>query len=251
MSSLFPCGPIIISNEDHRQLTSVLLIGAKQTCKTSLLFQWAITLAQQTNDEIVFISPNIINKKPIEVHGMPKPTSSLLELIKITYISTYDDMVNYLSDFHQSKTFPAAFVIDDFNILVNRRSEKQQIGNAVINVSNLQREQDEKIHMSKLSALLIDTANFCLKKTNKAFSVIAVYNTEMISSTTLMEETLLLAQSVGKRFFNQVWVIEKAENFLRKQYYFRLKVPKDEFSFFNIYYYFDDKHVILDKVTLC
>ncbi|CAL9078520.1 unnamed protein product [Musa textilis] len=120
---------------------SITLLSGPPSCgKTSLLFQFAINRASETNGDVVFIC----NKRRLE-YKPPflsqafslslslidiDPAAELLERVQMKYIEDYEGITKYFAAFHLYKSFPTAIIIDDFGDLFIDRSCQHKYGNA-------------------------------------------------------------------------------------------------------------------------
>jgi len=92
-----------------------LLAGPPQSCKTSLLFQYACSYAQESR-EVIFIC----SKKKIQ-HTLPmflsgvQPSSSVLQRIKMKYIDDDKTLRSYMAKIHLLTQQPELIIVDDLS----------------------------------------------------------------------------------------------------------------------------------------
>ncbi|XP_073001758.1 uncharacterized protein [Typha latifolia] len=109
----------------------VLLSGPPCCGKTSLLFQFAINCASESNRDVVFIcnKRKLENKPPFLSQGLD-PSSDVLQRIQIKYVEDDEGIKKYFAAFHLHDSFPVAVVIDDFGDFFNDRNCQLRYCNA-------------------------------------------------------------------------------------------------------------------------
>ncbi|CAN0904650.1 hypothetical protein LINGRAHAP2_LOCUS23214 [Linum grandiflorum] len=107
-----------------------LLSGPPTSGKTSLLFQYAINAALNSNRKVVFIcSRRRIEANPPYLPQGMDPSSDVLERIQMKYVDDDQGIKKYMAAFHLLDTFPAAVIIDDFGGFFDERVCKERNNN--------------------------------------------------------------------------------------------------------------------------
>ena len=100
--------------------TRLLLAGPNSSGKTSLLFEYAVSYAEQ-EETVLFTAPKPISRLPLFVNGRSQPKPGILKLINFVYLATYTDLINFFAKVHLSETRtslhgrPKHVLIDDFD----------------------------------------------------------------------------------------------------------------------------------------
>lgn len=117
------------SRTKHLESTSSLLFGSKNTSgfdklmlcgppqsgKTSLLFELALSFADEEK-HVLYICPQKVSKLPLRAPGRAQPESGTLKYIQMVYLETREEFLNYLASIHYStsRVFDA-IIVDDIN----------------------------------------------------------------------------------------------------------------------------------------
>lgn len=106
--------------------SSLALIGAAGTQKTALLLQAAVRLVtvnhqNDSNAIVLFLSAYPVSCRPPSVHHMPLVDKSNSHRILIHYFDSSADLIQFLVDYPQKRTFPRAIIIDDFHVFAERK----------------------------------------------------------------------------------------------------------------------------------
>lgn len=145
----------------HKSSSSVALLGAKETCKTSLLFQAAINILDEDPEGIVvYFAPSQIEALPCPVHHMSKISASFSSRLVMKYMSSANELLNFLASYHTKRTYPRAFILDD----MDKFMKKAHLELGMISASAL---------VAKIVAILVDLSDFCTEKSNKRCLVLA------------------------------------------------------------------------------
>ena len=93
----------------------ILLCGPASSGKTSLLFELALSFADE-GKHVLYICPKKFSKLPLLAHGRAQPASGTLKYIQIIYLETREDFLNYMASVHfsTSRLF-SALIVDDVN----------------------------------------------------------------------------------------------------------------------------------------
>lgn len=96
-------------------LDKVMLCGSAASGKTSLLFELALSFADEEK-HVLYVCPQKFSKLPLLAHGRTQPTSGTLNYIQMVYLETREEFLNYMASIHfsTSRQF-SAIIIDDIN----------------------------------------------------------------------------------------------------------------------------------------
>ncbi|KAL5010472.1 hypothetical protein ScPMuIL_012777 [Solemya velum] len=86
--------------------------------KTSMLFQAALSYSAE-DLHVMFICSKPWVRMPLCVHGMPRPDSSILRLLKFQYMDTVGELLDCCASLHM-KTLPDVIIIDDLNYYISQ-----------------------------------------------------------------------------------------------------------------------------------
>ncbi|XP_013384546.1 uncharacterized protein LOC106154661 isoform X2 [Lingula anatina] len=100
----------------------LLLSGDHNVGKTCLLFQAAVSHASE-ECHVTYICPSPLSSLPAPVHGMPSPEAKVLQNLKFLYMSSTDELVEYLSELHTSPVVSQVLILDDLDYYVNQIQE--------------------------------------------------------------------------------------------------------------------------------
>ncbi|KAL2253826.1 uncharacterized protein LOC105168477 isoform X3 [Sesamum indicum] len=107
-----------------------LLSGPPSCGKTSLLFQFALNSAAESNGAVVILC----NRRRLETcppflsQGVD-PSSELFQRIQMKYVDDDEGIKNYFAAFHLHDTFPVSVIIDDFADFFNERTCQERYNN--------------------------------------------------------------------------------------------------------------------------
>ncbi|XP_022237885.1 uncharacterized protein LOC106478569 isoform X2 [Limulus polyphemus] len=188
-------------------------------CKTSLLFQAAVTLSTK-NDQVIFIRPKHLDKLPLHVHGMPSPKPLAMQHVKLMYMWSVSDLVQYLARIHMNSVIPAAILVDDLDHYVTQ----------------LTKETSTEQAFAKLGVLLKDAADFCSKKRDDQCLLLAACK---------LPEQGNLFHSIYEQF-GDVWNINRGEVSTQRQNLFLTMSSNLQYKTF---FYIEDEQIFLDKLT--
>lgn len=88
--------------------------------KTSLSFQLAVSMATD-NRHVTFIRPRVMSQLPLPVHGMPTPEPAALQLVKLWYPETAEEVVGWCAHLHTQALLPEVIIVDDFEAYVGQK----------------------------------------------------------------------------------------------------------------------------------
>ncbi|KAH7839913.1 hypothetical protein Vadar_010311 [Vaccinium darrowii] len=112
----------------------LLLSGPPSSGKTSLLFQFALNSALNSDStsgtKAVFICNRrrLESKPPFLSQGID-PSSDILERIQMKYVDNDEGIKKYFAAFHLHDKFPHTVVIDDFGDLFDERNCQERYNN--------------------------------------------------------------------------------------------------------------------------
>ncbi|XP_014780754.1 uncharacterized protein LOC106876652 [Octopus bimaculoides] len=113
--------------------------------KSSLLFQCAISYAKEGN-HVTYICQEPFTHLPLTVHGMSKPSSASLGMVKFMYLKTLPELYDYCASIHQSVLCPQVIILDGIHFYV-QQTKRQQYG--------------EEQEAAQLCAMLMDAVQYC------------------------------------------------------------------------------------------
>lgn len=107
---------------------SLLITGERNTWKTSLLFQCAVTCCEQRKT-VVFITPEPFQTIPTAIRGMPVPSLQNMAFFHFVYIRDLDSFVQFFASFHVEWADVEIIMIDKFETYIDKgltSSEEKQ-----------------------------------------------------------------------------------------------------------------------------
>ncbi|XP_022111133.1 uncharacterized protein LOC110990437 [Acanthaster planci] len=119
-----------------------LLTGKRESGKTSLLFQCAVTCALEGR-KVDFVSHARFQSLPLSVHGAPSPDPLLMKHVHILYHQDRSSLLEYLASIHTSPAPPDAILVDDIDFYATHP-----------------KTQDTGSTIAQLCAYLVDAAAF-------------------------------------------------------------------------------------------
>ena len=214
LSNVFPVKYHSSSDfSDLHHQNSIILMSKDFSCKSSILFQTIKSVLKEYEEIHYIISGNDkIKEMPKHINQMPAldlNNGSVLELLKVYYLSTYDSLVNHLLGIQSSNLCPIAIIVEDiyhyikqFNERIERTEDKQSL------IKRIRSEKEDKQLLAELSTLLINTGNNCGQKLKKTSLIVMALDID----NDLSEEYQVMAKSIGHRFFHNIWTIEKTNH---------------------------------------
>ena len=106
-------------------IDKILLCGPPEVGKTSLLFEMALSFADE-GKHVLFICPRKLSKLPLLTHGRTQPSSGTLKNIQMVYLETKEEFLNYMASIHMSTARVShAFIVDNIDAYfpANMRNE--------------------------------------------------------------------------------------------------------------------------------
>lgn len=97
-----------------------MLVGPNSCGKTSLLFEHAITCAEN-GDSVVFIAPETFTKLPLFVNERKQPSTGVLKRINMVYLANYVELIEYFASGHVDNSrnpqvgYSRHVLVDDFD----------------------------------------------------------------------------------------------------------------------------------------
>ncbi|KAL7135214.1 hypothetical protein ABFS83_11G078400 [Erythranthe nasuta] len=109
----------------------ILLSGPPSSGKTSLLFQFALNCAAESNGAAVVILCNrqTLETRPPFLSKGVDPSSDLFQRIQFKYVDDDEGIKNYFAAFHLHHTFPASVIIHDFPDFFDQRNCEDRYNN--------------------------------------------------------------------------------------------------------------------------
>lgn len=210
---------------DNSQCKSLMIVGPKATCKTSLLFQIAVSLTTNSDDSVLLISTEKMEKVPLVVHRMPKITAKSAKNISLVYLKNYSELMKYLAELFVRKETYRGILIDGVEKFLQTVVESQ--------------DGSYKDCAMKLFALLVDTAgHFTIQEDTECYAAVTLDHKE----DDVTEKVTL--SSIGLHFFDEILQAEPHD----------VLNYKNRFRFFDsserrIYYYVEDEQIFIDCVA--
>ena len=173
-----------------------ICIGPSQSFKSSLLFQFCYTCLQQQPDSVVLvICPQQVQQLPLLVQRMSSPTADQANRLQIIYLTTLEDLLDYLARMNTLDMRLSAIAVDDLNLFMMRRREvrrtRDQLGYEQL--------------LGRIFALLQDTIGHLENKSSPHSPSIQL----LIMSSFDQHFTHNLAAGDGlcRQFFDQVFLV--------------------------------------------
>ena len=106
---------LLFGSENKPGFDKIMLCGPPQSGKTSLLFELALSFADEEK-HVLYICPQKVSKLPLRAPGRAQPESGALKYIQMVYLETRDEFLNYMAAIHfsTSRVFNA-IIVDDMN----------------------------------------------------------------------------------------------------------------------------------------
>lgn len=161
----------------------VMLYGPELSGKTSLLFELAMSFADE-GKHVLYISPKKISKLPLLAHGRTQPTSVTLNYIQVVYLETREEYLNYMASIHFSTSRPfSAVIIDGINAFVPSTIKKEDLSS-----------------VAKVFALTVDS--FLFQKSKRTSETSEEEPTMLVISMTVPRGT----KSLTRQVFYERWI---------------------------------------------
>lgn len=125
LTYMFPIPPGTVSSPIRNKVKSnvsksMLILGEKETFKTSLLLQAAIQLLSKDKDAtILYIAAEVIGGLTPTVHLMSKFDVDIGNRLFIYYFGATDELIKFIADYHTRASLPIAIMIDDLHKFVS------------------------------------------------------------------------------------------------------------------------------------
>ena len=106
-------------------IDKILLCGPPEVGKTSLLFETALSFADE-GKHVLFICRKKLSKLPLLAHGRTQPSSVTLKNIQMVYLETKEEFLNYMASIHMSTARVShAIIVDNIDAYfpANMRNE--------------------------------------------------------------------------------------------------------------------------------
>ncbi|XP_072164825.1 uncharacterized protein [Diadema setosum] len=125
-----------------------LITGDKESGKTALLFQCAVSCAHDGH-RVAFITPTKFKSLPPSVEGAPPQDPLLMKQINIMYFQDRTSILTYLSRIHTLSSHPDVIIVDNLDFYASHPQAS-----------------DITFTVSTLCAYLVDAATFISSKRN-------------------------------------------------------------------------------------
>ena len=79
--------------------TKLLLCGPPSCGKTSLLFELALSFAEE-GKHVLFVCPRKLERLPLRVSGRARPTSQTLKFIRMVYLEERAEFLKFMASIH-------------------------------------------------------------------------------------------------------------------------------------------------------
>lgn len=138
---------ILLDKENACGGEKVLVCGPPSSGKTSLLFELALSFADE-GKHVLYICPRKFSKLPLLFEGRKQPSSANLKYIQVVYLESREEFLHYMASVHcdASKHF-TSIIVDDIDLYF----------------SGLTRNEDLSI-AARVFAYTVDAFNFQPKK---------------------------------------------------------------------------------------
>jgi hypothetical protein len=98
------------------------MIGESGTHKTSMLFQFLHShLLSKTDSVALYICSQDMKRLPVQIDQMPLPTIDSSSRLQVLYLSTLDDLFEYLAELYLIKSSVCALAVDDLQVFLTRK----------------------------------------------------------------------------------------------------------------------------------
>lgn len=181
------------------QSKHVLLMGESGTFKSSLLFQFCQTILRQRRQTVaLYICAQDVRQLPLRVHQMPIPSTRSCSSLHVIYLSTLEDLLEYVANLYTLEAQISAIAIDDLHLLINRRRNPSTLKGTF------------NFNLGKLFALLMDTIQHMQRRQNLLQSltirllIASGYDSHPIACAAGLT-------TVGRQYFDQVYSLTKAD----------------------------------------
>lgn len=204
-TQLFPIPPGLISEP----ATSSLIVGQRKTCKTSIVFRYALKIAEQHPEQpVVYICGDKYDRIPLAIERENQVSKDAVARITMHYPTSLDDLIDYLARFFTFDLFPCAFIVDDLDLIVKK------------SVRPTDRTYNQKI--SHVFALLADNAGHCRSIGGKPCELLVAtaYDQESVENYVIIKE-------LGEHFFDDVYTINSVDLLTSTGRSFKVS-PKDD-----------------------
>lgn len=107
---------LLFGSENISGFDKIMLCGPPESGKTSLLFELALSLADEEK-HVLYICPKQVSKLPLLAPGRAQLASGTLKYIQMVYLETREEFLNYMASIHftTSRVFNAV-IVDDINV---------------------------------------------------------------------------------------------------------------------------------------
>lgn len=210
---------------ENYRCKSVMIMGPKGTCKTSLLFQIAISLTTNYDDSVLLISTQKMEKLPLVVHQMPKFTAKSAKNISLVYLKDYSELIKYVAELFMRKETYRAILVDGVEKFLSTVKEPE--------------DGPYKDCAMKLFALLVDTAGHFISQDETECHVAITFDHNKDD-----ENEKITLSSIGSHFFEEILQAESVD-ILNQKNGFRFVDSSNQ----RLYYYIEDKEIFFDRMT--
>jgi len=109
--NLISVGDIMVQlTQDN--FNKVVIAGPDRAEKTDLVFQAAVSTAQQ-DLRVAHICTHPLRQLPTPVHGMPGPEPGLMRNVDFLYLEDVKELIAWCADIHLKSRFPDMVIVED------------------------------------------------------------------------------------------------------------------------------------------
>ncbi|XP_028405640.1 uncharacterized protein LOC114528216 [Dendronephthya gigantea] len=179
-----------------------VLAGPKSCGKTSLLFEHAITCAEN-GDSVLFIAPKVFTKLPLFVNGRKQPSTVVLERIYIVYLANYVELIEYFASAHLDRSqnprvvYSRHVLIDDFDWYFQEKKTRTEDTNRLAKCMAYMIDA-LKFWSKNMEACSDATSSFVLAETVQGD---VIFNAEKLGLYMHWISNFIQVQKLGNSFF--------------------------------------------------
>lgn len=204
-TQLFSVPPGLI----NEPAASTLIIGERKTCKTSIVFRYALRIAEQHPEQlVVYICGDKYDRMPLAIDGENPVSKDVFGRITMQYPTSLDNLIDYLARFFTYDLSPCAFIVDDLDLIVKHSVQP-----------------NDRIYSQKIShvfALLADNVGHYRSIGGKPCELLVA---SAFDSET--NENYVILKELGQQFFDEVYTIKPIDLLTSTAKNFKVS-PKDD-----------------------
>lgn len=193
IEQILPIPVRLLSPDAH-----VLLFGDSSTFKSSFLFQFCHTVLRQSPHSVaIYICAQSVTRLPVHVHQMANADKSSSARLQMIYLSTLDDLFNYVASLYRLDAQISAIVVDELHLLINRR----RLGSKL--------EGSFNFNLGRLFALLLDTIHHLERQYLSTDQPIRLLMASGFDAHPVAFAAGL--NTVGRQYFDQLYRLTKVQ----------------------------------------